>query len=376
MAGWYPAQEEQLPVILPFIEDFKPMGTGTAPLANHPEFYETSCPRCGSTARRETDVSDTFLDSSWYFFRYTSTEKKEEAFTSHRVKKWLPVTMYIGGAEHSVLHLLYSRFVTMVLSDLGYCDFEEPFTRFFAHGLLVKEGAKMSKSKGNVVIPDAYIRKSGADTLRTYLMFLGPFSQGGDFYDTGIEGMHRFLKRVWFLFTSHELTGDTLEKDARRILHKTVKKVTEDVSTLRYNTAIAALMEYYNFLAKQETVTKEERDTFLKLLAPFAPHLTEELWQMTHSNEEREGENGPIGSLHVQPWPTYDPAHLQEEDVTIAIQVNGKLRGSFTASVGLIKDQEAVEQLAKVDEKVQKYLEGKTLKKVIYVPGKIINFVI
>ena len=197
MNGWYP--DEKLPVLLPDVKDWKPLGTGMSPLANHPEFYKVKCFECGEEAKRETDVSDTFLDSAWYFFRYTSTDIENTAFDIERVKKWLPVDMYIGGAEHSVLHLLYSRFITMVLKDLGFIEFDEPFSRFYAHGLLIKEGGKMSKSKGNVVVPDEYINKFGADALRMYLMFLGPFNQGGAFYDTGIEGMYRFVKRVWRL---------------------------------------------------------------------------------------------------------------------------------------------------------------------------------
>ncbi len=221
MAGWYP--EENLPVELPYIKDFKPLGTGKAPLASHPEFYETTCPGCGGKARRETDVSDTFLDSAWYFLRYLTTDlhhvpfpmssekaekfkgaTKDEVGKAEKRKSWVPVTMYIGGAEHSVLHLLYARFITMALCDMGYVDFEEPFVRFYAHGLIIKDGAKMSKSRGNIINPDDYIRKYGADTLRTYLLFLGPFDQGGDFRDSGIEGMNRFLKRVWKLFCEGE----------------------------------------------------------------------------------------------------------------------------------------------------------------------------
>ena len=213
--GWYPVSEKDLPVLLPFIEDFKPMGTGVSPLANHPEFYEVTCPACGSNARRETDVSDTFLDSSWYFLRYLATDWNDMPFPTEKFdlesngnrtnqikkrKRFLPVTIYIGGAEHSVLHLLYARFVTMFLKDAGYLDFEEPFTKFFAHGLIIKDGTKMSKSKGNVILPDPLIQKFGVDTVRLYLRFLGPFDQSGDFRDTGIEGMHRFVKRLEKLF--------------------------------------------------------------------------------------------------------------------------------------------------------------------------------
>ncbi|MEX2007270.1 MAG: class I tRNA ligase family protein, partial [Candidatus Levyibacteriota bacterium] len=267
MAGWWPVLEADLPVLLPEVEDFKPKGSGKSPLANIETFVNTKCPNCGGPAKRETDVSDTFLDSAWYFLRYTSTDIESSAYDIERVKKWLPVKMYIGGAEHSVLHLLYSRFITMVLADLGYFGFsskgrpasgwEEPYERFYAHGLLIKDGAKMSKSKGNVIVPDAYIAKFGADTLRMYLMFLGPFSAGGDFRDSGIEGMNRFLRRVWTLLKKSQISTlksqnynsklKTYELD--KAMNIAVKKVTEDLENLRYNTAIAHLMEYYNELS-------------------------------------------------------------------------------------------------------------------------------
>ncbi|MGH9856878.1 MAG: class I tRNA ligase family protein, partial [Acidobacteriota bacterium] len=276
MVGWYPVPEIDLPVELPYIKNFKPLGTGKAPLANHPEFYETTCPQCGGKATRETDVSDTFLDSAWYFLRYLATDFKEIPFPMKAVmtaqfpkatkqekeqaskrQAWLPVTSYIGGAEHSVLHLLYARFITMALHDMGYLDFEEPFSRFYAHGLIIKDGAKMSKSRGNVINPDEYIHKYGADTLRTYLMFLGPFNQGGDFHDTGIEGMNRFLKRVWKLFSESRIKNQEsgITDNGLRMMHQTIKGVTEDMKHLRYNTAIAKLMTWYNFLSKQEEVS-------------------------------------------------------------------------------------------------------------------------
>jgi leucyl-tRNA synthetase len=410
-AGWYPVSTNQLPVLLPDIEDFKPLGTGKAPLANHPEFYETTCPECGGKAVRETDVSDVFLDSAWYFLRYTSTEKDDVPFVESRVKTWLPVDIYIGGAEHSVLHLLYARFVTMVLHDLGYTDFEEPFTKFVAHGLLIKEGSKMSKSKGNVINPDEYIEKYGADTLRTYLMFLGPFNQGGDFYDTGIEGMYRFLRRVWVLLTSRVEIGAEEDAAVTRVLHKTIKGVTTDMESFGYNTSIAKLMELYNALAdgKTETDTIQVRrntvEAFLKMFAPFAPHMTEELWHrfsgfgsqlsdVSHSVSQSAGssdgqtdkqinnslktENGKqttnYKSIHLSPWPTYDESQLEENEVVVVIQVNGKRRGEFVLAKQEAQNQTVAEEKAKVA--AAKYLAGQTVKKVIYVPGKIINFVI
>lgn len=363
--GWQPVPKEDLPVLLPKIDDYKPMGTGLAPLASHKEFYEVICPKCKGEAKRETDVSDTFLDSAWYFLRYVSTDIKTEAFDTLRARKWLPVDMYIGGAEHSVLHLLYTRFITMVLSDLGLIDFEEPFKRFYAHGLIIKEGSKMSKSKGNVVVPDEYIQKFGADTLRMYLMFLGPYSQGGDFRDTGIEGMHRFVRRVWSLISSSKDTEIEESDSEKRMTARTIQRVTRDVETLHYNTALAGLMEYYNFLSEQTGVSREAQETFLKLLAPFAPHMTEELWE----------EMGNRYSIHKVAWPTFDKTYLQEEEVTIAIQVNGKVRDAILVKSTMVQDKSEIEKKAKNTEKVKKHLDGKDVTKTIYVEGKVINFV-
>lgn len=379
MAGWYTVSEKDLPVLLPDVKDWKPMGTGKAPLANHPEFYETICPGCSGKAVRETDVSDTFLDSAWYFLRYTSTDIKDKAFDIERVKKWLPVHSYIGGAEHSVLHLLYARFVTMVLYDLKLVDFEEPFSRFFAHGLIIKDGAKMSKSKGNVVVPDEYILKYGADTLRLYLMFLGPFSDGGDFRDSGIEGMHRFVKRLWKLL-HHDFTvkseDEVLSSERVFIMHKTIKKVSEDINSFSYNTAIASMMEWMNFLndeinLKNSKLTKNEATIFLQLLAPFAPHLTEELWQTVIMG------NVEFKSIHTSTWPTYDPAKLIEDELPIAVQVNGKTRIVITIHKDDSSNQEKVKRIALANEKIVGWIGSEaSVKKIIYVPGKIINFVV
>jgi leucyl-tRNA synthetase len=282
-----------------------------------------------------------------------------------------------------VLHLLYSRFVTMALKDLGKISFEEPFTKFRAHGLIVKDGAKMSKSKGNVVIPDEYIRKFGADTLRTYLMFMGPFSQGGDFRDTGIEGMHRFVRRVWALLGKFQISNfkSQISNESLAIMHKTIKKVTEDVGKLNYNTAIASLMEWYNFLSQQRSISKGEIEVFLKLLAPFAPHVSEELYQLLNPPEARQGDKNEFSSIHVSTWPTFDPKFLVKEEIIIVVQVNGKLRGNIKVQKSSIRQaqdkvQSYVEDLAKKDPNVSKHLEGKNIKKTIYVEGKVINFVV
>ena len=420
MAGWFPVSDDQLPVLLPEVEDWKPKGSGASPLANIEEFVNTTCPKCGGKARRETDVSDTFLDSAWYFLRYlftefddipfgistdyslqTTAENPEAVVGSQnavvRAKKWLPVHMYIGGAEHSVLHLLYSRFITMFFHDMGLIShFEEPYARFYAHGLIIKDGAKMSKSKGNVINPDEYVAKYGADTLRTYLRFVGPFDMGGDFRDSGIEGMERFLKRVWRLIAnchpefisgspSHggassrhrEMLNQVQHDNGRErlfMMHKTIKKVTEDMEGLRFNTAVAALMEYYNFLSDQEGISREEADVYVRLLAPIAPFMAEELWQGLQGTEETQ-ETDVFRSVHKQSWPSFDNKYLISDVVTIVVQINGKMRASLEVESGKLKDHKEIEDLARKDERVAKHLAGNTIQKVIYIPGKVINFV-
>lgn len=386
MPGWYAVSQKDLPVELPYIEDFKPLGSAkqnskgetiNSPLANHPEFYETKCPHCGKEARRETDVSDTFLDSSWYFFRYISTEFADKPFDEERAKKWLPVTMYIGGAEHSVLHLLYARFITMFLKDKGLIPFEEPFARFYAHGLIIKDGAKMSKSKGNIINPDEYIKKYGADTLRTYLHFLGPFDQTGDFRDSGVEGMNRFLKRVWTMLSGQDFSSTKPDSSAARVMHQTIKKVTEEISALRFNTALAQLMTYYNFLSKQDSISHVEAKVYLKLMAPFAPHMAEELWQELRAGQRiKEIEAVKFESIHTQTWPEYDEKHLVSEIVKIPIQINGKLRGMLEVASSDIDNKAKIEDMAKKDKKVVKFLDRKAVRQAIYIEGKVINFVV
>lgn len=357
--GWQPVPESELPVLLPRVKNFRPEGTGTSPLASVKSFYETTCPKCGGKARRETDVSDTFLDSSWYFLRYPDAKNAENPFDAETLKKWLPVNMYIGGAEHSVLHLLYSRFVTMSLKDMGHVDFEEPFKVFRAHGLLIKEGAKMSKSKGNVINPDEYIERYGADTLRTYLMFLAPFSQGGDFRDEAVMGIYRFLNRVWVLASSKLQAGSN--GALQKAIHKTIKKVTEDIADLKYNTAISAMMILLREL-EAGAPQAEDVKVFLQLLAPFAPHITEELWGMLG------GASLPrlqAGSIHTSAWPAWDAKFIEEDEFDLVIQINGKTKRVIKAPKG-IGEAEAV-QLAAVDG---------TPKRVIFVPGRLINFII
>ena len=361
--GIVPVPEEDLPVLLPYVRDFKPDDSGVSPLARHEEWYRVSCPKCGGQARRETDVSDTFLDSSWYFLRYPSVGVDDQPFEPALTKKWLPVNSYIGGNEHAVLHLLYSRFITMVLCDGGHFEFEEPFTRFRAHGMIVREGAKMSKSRGNVVIPDAYIEQWGADTFRTYLMFLGPFEEGGDFRDQGISGVRRFIERLWSSVRASKADGDT-DPLVLRKLHQTIRKVGEDVPRLSYNTAIAAMMEYMNVLRRGERVPhRAEVEPVVQLVSPFAPHVAEELWEQLGHTE----------SVFDSGWPGFDPALAAEDTIELAVQVNGKLRGTLQVPPSITQD--AALELALAEPSVAKFVIG-TPRKVIFVPGRLLNIVV
>ena len=361
--GTVPVPEKDLPVLLPSVDDFKPDDTGISPLARVESWYRVKCPKCGGDGRRETDVSDTFLDSAWYFLRYPSTQVDDKPFDAEMVEKWLPVNSYIGGNEHAVLHLLYSRFVTMVLHDAGHLGFEEPFTKFRAHGMIIREGAKMSKSRGNVVNPDEYIDRWGADSFRTYLMFLGPYEEGGDFRDQSIAGVRRFLDRLWVSAVDARRVGAP-DDAVRRKLHQTIKKVSDDVPRLQYNTAIAAMMEYMNAMrAKERTPHIEEVRPLVQLVSPFAPHIAEELWERL----------GGKTSVFDAGWPAFDPSLAAEETVTIAVQVNGKLRGTIRVSQGT--GQDAALAAALTDSGIAKFVPG-TPKKVIYVPGRLLNVVV
>ncbi|HZF72202.1 MAG TPA: class I tRNA ligase family protein, partial [Gemmatimonadaceae bacterium] len=360
--GIVPVPEKDLPVVLPFIEDFKPDDSGVSPLARHEEWYRVACPKCGKTGRRETDVSDNFLDNSWYFLRYPSVGRDDVPFEKTVTKKWLPVTSYIGGNEHAVLHLMYSRFITMVLRDAGQLDFEEPFTRFRAHGHIIREGAKMSKTQGNIVNPDEYIESWGADSFRTYLMFLGPYEQGGDFRDASISGARRFLDR---LFASVQTMSGNGAPDqlVMRKLHQTIRKVSEDIPRLSYNTAVAAMMEYINVVRKGErTPHRDEVLPLVTLVAPFAPHMAEELWEQI----------GGSGSVFDSAWPSFDPALAREDTIELVVQVNGKVRGRIRVAPDITESAAVVAALA--EPAVSKFVGG-TPRKVVFVPGRLLSIV-
>jgi leucyl-tRNA synthetase len=311
-------------------------------------------------------VSDTFLDSAWYHLRCPSTEFDDRPFDQARTKKWLPVTSYIGGNEHAVLHLLYARFITMVLHELGHVAFDEPYRKFRAHGLIVKDGAKMSKSRGNVVIPDEYINRWGADTFRMYLMFLGPFQEGGDFRDEGISGPRRFLEKVWNLVgdacgthADDEVHHGTLVK-----YHQTVKRVTEGMEELRYNTSIAGLMELVNTLRQDSCTQRSLVEGLIVMLAPFAPHFAEESW-------ERLGHDTSVFDAR---WPEWNAGMVVEDQVEVVVQVNGKTRSKVT--VARDADQATVVVAAQRDAAVKRFAEGKKVGKVVYVPNRLLNLVI
>jgi leucyl-tRNA synthetase len=361
--GAVPVPERDLPVVLPFVADFKPDDSGISPLARHEEWYRVPCPRCGKEGRRETDVSDTFLDSSWYFIRYPSADRDDVPFDPGLTRRWLPVNSYIGGNEHAVLHLLYARFITMVLKDAGFLEFEEPFTRFRAHGLIVKDGAKMSKSRGNVVNPDEFINQWGADAFRMYLMFVGPYEQGGDFRDSGIAGTRRFLDRLWASVTTHETSGAPDPRVMAR-LHRTIRKVGDDIPRLSYNTAIAAMMEYMNVLREGERVPhRQEIEPLVQLVAPFAPHIAEELWERL----------GHRASVFDSGWPAFDPAMVVEATIKLAVQVNGKMRATLDVAPDITQADAVAAALA--TPAIAKYVTGEP-KKVIFVPGRLLNIVV
>jgi leucyl-tRNA synthetase len=355
--------EKDLPVVLPDIPDFRPDDTGVSPLARLETWHIVPCPKCGGAGRRETDVSDTFLDSAWYFLRYPSANRDDVPFDVTMTKKWLPVHSYIGGNEHAVLHLMYSRFITMVLGDMGHLHFEEPFTKFRAHGHIIREGAKMSKTKGNIVNPDQYFEQWGADSFRMYLMFLGPFQEGGDFRDSGISGVRSFLNRLWLAVVDAKQDG-TPDANVLRKLHQTIRKVGEDTARLSYNTAIAAMMEYMNMVRKDDrTPHIQEVQPLVQLVSPYAPHIAEELWERLGSGR----------SVMDSGWPAFDAALAREDFIQLAVQVNGKLRG--TVNVPREIDQEAAFAAAMAEPQIAKFVTGSP-RKVVFVPGRLLNLVV
>jgi len=366
--GIVPVPEEDLPVLLPEVKNYQPTDTGESPLANIKEFVDTECPQCGGNAKRETDTMPNWAGSSWYFLAYLFDKKGFENPASienwklqiENFRHFMPVDWYNGGMEHTVLHLLYSRFWNKFLYDLKLVPTAEPYKKRTSHGIILAEGGeKMSKSKGNVINPDSIVERFGADTLRLYEMFMGPFEQAIEWSEDALVGPRRFLEKVW------RLQGRILDTDSQdsTLVHQTVKKVSEDIESMRFNTAVSALMIYTNALDKQEKVSEKEFEILLILLAPFAPHITEELWSsLGHKN-----------SIHTETWPIFDPKKIETDEVTMAIQINGKVRASLVVERGQSEAEIKATVLALPE--VEKWLAGKEPKKVIVVSGKIISIV-
>jgi leucyl-tRNA synthetase len=364
--GEVPVPEADLPVELPNDVDFKP--TGESPLKYSEKFQNVSCPKCGAKARRESDTMDTFVCSSWYYLRYADSKNDQEFASKELLKKWLPVDLYVGGAEHSVLHLLYARFFTKVLHNLGYLEFDEPFLKLRHQGtILAEDGTKMSKSKGNVVNPDDVVAQYGADALRCFEMFMGPLEDMKPWQTKGIVGIYRFLEKVWKMrdkILNQAKNSNDKKSKINSLIHKTIKKVSKDIEAMHFNTAISQLMILVNALEKEEKISTQDYQLFLTLLSPFAPHLAEEIWEkLGHSD-----------SIFLQKWPEYDPELIKDEEIALVIQVNGKVRD--TAKVSADISEEEATKLAISSEKIKNYIAGKEIKKVIFVKGRLINVVI
>jgi len=378
-----PVPEKDLPVFLPKEVEFKP--TGESPLAQSAEFVNVKCPKCGGEAKRETDTMDTFVDSSWYYLRYISPKEEKVPFVAKDVNQWLPIDQYIGGVEHAILHLLYSRFFTKVLYDAKLISFQEPFRNLFAQGMIVKDGAKMSKSKGNVVSPDELIEKYGADTVRLYTLFIGPPERDAEWNDKSVEGAYRFLKRVWRLVNENldlkdakKVKTEKLSKEAKelkRVTHLAIKRVTEDIDAeWHFNTAVASIMEFVNSMTPLIQKVKAEGDvgkfisfealkTLIHLLSPFTPHISSELWEKLGFKE----------SVFRSRWPEYQETHLEQEEVEVVLQVDGKVRGRIQIPSGMGKGE--LEKLAKEHPVIHNWTKDKEIRTIVVVPGKLVNVV-
>jgi len=375
--GQVPVPEKDLPIELPYVEKYQPTGTGESPLAQIEDWVNTKCPKCGGSARRETDTMPNWAGSNWYFMRYCDPQNSKKLADPKKLKYWLPVDWYNGGMEHTNLHLLYSRFIYKFLFDIGVAPNQEPYKKRTSHGIVLGEdGRKMSKSFGNVINPDNIVKGYGADTLRVYEMFMGPFDQAISWSAQGVKGVFRFLNRAWKLVLDCKESPEgklsasygASKKSSERVIkevHKLNKKIEGDLGATKFNTAVAAFMEFLNFafLNKKE-ISKDTIERFLILLSPFAPHITEELWhQLDHKD-----------SIHKQKWPKYDPRLIKEEIITLVIQVNGRVRDKIEVEADI--SEEKARELALLSKKVQNWISGKEIKKIIFVPGRLINIVI
>jgi leucyl-tRNA synthetase len=361
--GFVPVPEDQLPLILPEVEAYEPTDSGESPLAKIRDWVEVKCPKCGGDAERETDTMPNWAGSSWYFLRYCDPHNDKEFASAEKMKYWLPVNLYNGGMEHTTLHLLYSRFWYKFLWDLGIVPEEcgsEPYAKRRSHGLILAEGGeKMSKSKGNVINPDDVVKEYGADAFRLYQAFMGPFDQAVPWDTNGIEGVRKFLDRVWNLF---EGAAPNPFSDLETIYNQSVKKVSDGIEFMHFNTCVSQLMILSNAFADAGGIPDGMRAGFIQLLAPFAPHLTEELWEKI----------GQKGSVHVSGWPSYDKSKLQAATFELVVQVNGKVRGKVTVDSDISEE----DAKTKAKEAVEKWLEGKEPKQIIYVKGKLVSIVV
>jgi leucyl-tRNA synthetase len=367
--GIVPVPEDQLPVVLPDMMDYQPSGTGRSPLANVPEFVNTACPHCGGPAQRETDTLDGFACSSWYFLRFASPRFADAPFEPNAGNYWLPVDLYVGGAEHAVMHLLYARMWTKVMFDSGLINFKEPFPVLRNQGMIwAADGQKMSKSKGNVVTPDAMVDKYGADSLRLWELFMGPFEEATNWNEEGVHGTAGYLRRVWNLLRRYVEAGCPSGNPSAETIkraHKTIRTVTDHMDRMRFNTALATLMDQLNYISKlkPEELGRFTIESYVLMLAPMAPHLGEELWR----------ELGHRQSIHLEAWPKFDLELTRDATVTIVVQINGKVRDRLTVEAGRPEDANIADALAR--DAVQRQLNGKPHKKVIYVPDKLVNVV-
>lgn len=362
--GYQPVPEKELPVKLPPLEDFKPTDDGRSPLAKAEKWLKVKCPKCGRDAERETDTMDTFVDSSWYFLRYTDPKNKKQFADSKKLNSWLPVPTYIGGAEHNTMHLLYSRFFIKALHDLGYLNFSEPYVVRRNHGIILgPNGQRMSKSKGNVVDPDVEVKKYGADTVRMYLAFMGPYDQTMPWNPDAIQGVYRFLNRVWNFVSKFE-RPKTTDQEAERMINRYVKLIGSDVSQHKFNTGVSGLMKLFNEI-ENKWLSRTQYETVLKLLAPFAPHIAEELWSGVLKNKK---------SIHLESWPEYDETLSTDELIELVLQINGVKRDVLKVTKGL--SEEEVKNIVLANENIKKHLVGKEIKKFIYIKDRLTNLVI
>ncbi|TSC96172.1 MAG: leucyl-tRNA synthetase [Parcubacteria group bacterium Athens1014_10] len=365
--GEIPVLESDLPLVLPEIEDFKPLGE-KSPLAKAEKFVKTKCPKCGAEAKRETDTMDTFVDSAWYYLRYVDPKNSEEIFEKKKIKYWLPTDLYVGGIEHAVLHLLYARFFSKIMFDLGIIEFEEPFLKLFNQGMIYRNGEKMSKSKGNVVNPNEFFIKYGADTMRLYELFMSPPEQDAEWQDRGVIGVYRFLNKVWDLVSQQLATNNQRPNlEIEKLRHQTIKKVSEDIEKFKFNTMIACLMEYVNKLTTYNLqLTTHDLEILILLLAPLAPHLSEELWHQLKGLPEEK-------TIFEEKWPDYNPDLIIDETIELIIQINSKVRDKMEIKINI--SEEEVKKMVLEREKIKKWLENREIKKIIYINNRLINIV-